>query len=97
MENGSRTPEEIIKEIKNGLYLTEVFGMGVNNVTGDYSQGAAGFWIENGEICYPVSGITVAGNLIEMFKNLEPANDLEFRYSKNAPTLRVDGMTVAGN
>ena len=70
--------------------------MGVNNVTGDYSRGAAGFWIENGELAYPVSEITIAGNLKEMFLHLAPANDLDFRYGTDAPTTRVDGMTVAG-
>ena len=70
--------------------------MGVNGVTGDYSRGAAGFWIEKGELAYPVSEATVAGNLKEMFPRLTPANDLKFRYATNAPTLRVEGMTVAG-
>jgi PmbA protein len=65
-------------------------------VTGDYSRGATGFWIENGEIAYPVSEITIAGNLLEMFKNLTAANDLEFRYGADAPTIRIDGMTIAG-
>ncbi|HCR86555.1 MAG TPA: modulator protein [Alphaproteobacteria bacterium] len=97
MQAGKRTPQEIISEIKEGLYLTDVFGMGVNGVTGDYSQGAAGFWIENGEIQYPVSEITVAGNLLEMLIRLEAANDLTFRYAKNAPTLKIDGMTIAGS
>jgi PmbA protein len=73
-----------------------LIGMGVNGVTGDYSRGVAGFWIENGNIAYPVSEITIAGNLTEMFRNLTAANDLEFRYGTNAPTLRVEGMTVAG-
>ena len=72
-------------------------GMGVNMVTGDYSRGASGFWIENGEIAYPVAGVTIAGNLKEMFRKLTPANDLVFRYGTNAPTLRVEGMTVAGD
>jgi PmbA protein len=71
--------------------------MGVNFVTGDYSRGAAGFWIENGELTFPVSEVTIAGELIEMFRTLEPANDLVFRYGTNAPTLRVEGMTVAGH
>ncbi len=96
MAAGSVTPKELMADIKNGLYLTETFGMGINTVTGDYSQGAAGFWIENGQICYPVSEITIAGNLRDMFKKLTPANDLEFRYATNAPTLRIDSMTVAG-
>ena len=70
--------------------------MGVNGVTGDYSRGAAGFWIEQGALSYPVNEMTVAGNLKDMFPRLTPANDLEFRYATNAPTLRIDGMTVAG-
>jgi PmbA protein len=65
-------------------------------VTGDYSRGAAGFWIENGELTYPVSEVTIAGDLVEMFRTLQPANDLVFRYGTNAPTLRLEGMTVAG-
>ena len=70
--------------------------MGINQITGDYSRGATGFWIENGEIAYPVSELTVAGNLKDMFANLTPANDLEFRRGTDAPTIRVEGMTVAG-
>ena len=73
-----------------------MMGMGVNGVTGDYSRGAAGFWIENGELADPVSEVTLAGNLKEMFANLTPADDLEFLYGTNAPTLRIDGMTLAG-
>ena len=80
----------------SGLYVNELIGMGVNMVTGDYSRGAAGFWIEQGEIAYPVSEVTVAGNLREMFRQLTPASDLEFRYGVNSPTVRIDGMTVAG-
>ena len=71
-------------------------GMGVNQVTGDYSRGATGFWIEKGVATYPVSEVTVAGNLKDMFARLKPASDLEFRYGIDAPTLRIDGMTVAG-
>jgi PmbA protein len=70
--------------------------MGINGLTGDYSRGAAGYWIENGEITYPVSEVTVAGNLNDMFLNLTTANDLEYRYGVDAPTLRIDGMTLAG-
>ncbi len=87
----------MIAAIDNGLYVTEVFGHGVNMVTGEYSRGASGFWIENGEIAYPVSEITIAGNLKDMFLNLTPADDLEFRFGTNAPTLRIEGMTVAGS
>jgi PmbA protein len=80
MAAGKLSPKELISDIKSGLYLTETFGMGINTVTGDYSQGAAGFWIENGEIAYPVSEITIAGNLRDMFKNLCPASDLRGKY-----------------
>ena len=73
-----------------------MIGFGINGLTGDYSRGASGFWIENGEITYPVSEMTIAGNLKDMFLTLTPANDLVFRYGVDAPTLRVDGMTVAG-
>ncbi len=96
MEPGSATPAELMADIKSGFYVTEMMGMGVNGVTGDYSRGATGFWIENGELAYPVSEVTVAGNLKDMFANLTPANDLTFRYGTDAPTLRIDGMTVAG-
>ncbi|MFW0777797.1 MAG: TldD/PmbA family protein [Rickettsiales bacterium] len=97
IENGSLSPAELIKDIKSGFYVTETFGMGVNIVTGDYSQGASGFWIENGEIVYPVSELTIAGGLRDMFGGLTPANDLAFHYATNAPTLRVESMTVAGS
>ena len=96
LEPGTMPPQELIRDIKAGLYVTELAGMGVNQVTGDYSRGATGLWIENGELTYPVSEITVAGNLAEMFKNLTAADDLVFRYGTDAPTLRIDGMTVAG-
>ncbi len=96
MEAGSVTPQELIEDIKSGFYVTELMGFGINIVTGDYSRGAAGFWIENGEITYPVSEITTASNLKEMFLNITPANNLLFQYDTNAPTLRIEGMTVAG-
>ena len=96
MEAGIVSPDALIADIKVGFYVTELIGMGVNSVTGDYSRGAAGFWIENGAIAYPASEITIAGNLKDMFRNLTAANDLEFRHGTNAPTLRVEGMTVAG-
>ena len=83
-------------DIKSGFYVTELMGMGVNGVTGDYSRGASGFWIENGEIAYPVAEVTIAGNLKDMFLHLMPANDLVFRHGTNAPTVRIEGMTVAG-
>jgi len=97
MEPGSLTPAQLIAEIEDGFYVTDMMGMGINGVTGDYSRGAAGFRIEKGELTTPVSEATVAGNLKEMFLNLTPANDLVFKYAVNAPTLRIDGMTVAGN
>tara|TARA_R110000824_G_scaffold118960_19_gene272584 strand:- start:4460 stop:5824 length:1365 start_codon:yes stop_codon:yes gene_type:complete len=96
MSPGKLSVEDLIGDIAEGFYVTEMIGMGVNGVTGDYSRGASGFWIENGKITYPVSEITVAGNLKEMFANLTPANDLVFRGATNAPTIRVEGMTIAG-
>jgi len=96
MEPGKLSPKELMADIKSGFYVTELMGMGVNSVTGDYSRGAAGFWIENGEILYPVSELTIASNLLDMFTNLTPASDLEFKYAVNAPTLRLEGMMVAG-
>ena len=93
---GKPTPQELIADIKDGLYVTELLGHGANGVTGDYSRGAAGFWIENGQITYPVSEITIAGNLRPMYQSLTRANDLRFRGSINAPTCRVEGLTVAG-
>ena len=96
MEPGSLSPEQLIADIAEGFYVTELMGMGVNSVTGDYSRGASGFWIENGKRSYPVAGVTIAGNLKDMFLRLVPASDLEFRYGTNAPTSRVERMTVAG-
>ncbi|MBC7952456.1 MAG: TldD/PmbA family protein [Rhodospirillaceae bacterium] len=96
LEPGPITVAEMIGDIVSGFYVTDLFGQGVNMVTGDYSRGAAGFWIENGEIAYPVSEVTIAGNLKDMLLNLSPANDLVFRYGVDSPTLRVDGLTVAG-
>jgi PmbA protein len=96
MEPGSLAPHALMSDINEGFYVTELMGMGVNGVTGDYSRGATGFWIENGRIAYPVSEVTIAGNLKGMFREATPANDLVFRYGTNAPTIRIDGMTVAG-
>ena len=96
IEAGAASVQDMIASIRSGLYLTETIGHGVNMVTGDYSKGASGFWIENGEIAWPVAGITIAGNLREMFTSMIPANDLEFRYATNAPTLLVEGMTIGG-
>jgi PmbA protein len=96
MMPGTLSPEELIADIESGLLVTEAIGMGVNLLTGDYSRGAAGFWIEKGEIAYPVSEITIAGTLQEMFRNMTPANDLVRRSSTNAPTIRIEGMVIAG-
>jgi len=97
LQAGSRTPQQIIGEIKRGLYITEFLGFGVNLVTGDFSRGASGLWIENGELTFPVEEITVAGNLKDMLNNIsEIGNDLEFRGSTACPTLRIDGMMIAG-
>jgi PmbA protein len=93
---GASSPDELMADIAEGFYVTELIGMGVNQVTGDYSRGASGFWIENGRLSYPVSEVTIAGNLIAMFGTLTPASDLEFRYGTNAPTVRIEGLTVAG-
>ena len=97
IERGRHSPEQIIGSVKQGLYITEMIGFGVNMVTGDYSRGAAGLWIEDGELAYPVEEITVAGNLKEMFHNIEMVgNDLEMRGRIVAPTLKIAKMTVAG-
>ena len=96
LEPGSATPEELMADVAHGLYVTSLIGHGVNPVTGDYSQGAVGFRIENGERAGPVSELTVAGNLLDMFAALVPANDLEFKNSVNVPTIRMDCLTVAG-
>jgi PmbA protein len=97
LQPGTKTPQQIISEIKNGLYVTEFLGHGANLVTGDYSRGASGLWISGGELAYPVEEITVAGNLKEIFFNItEIANDLEFRGAIACPTIRIDGLTVGG-
>jgi len=96
LEAGAVSPGELISDIKQGFYVTDLIGSGVNGVTGDYSRGASGFWIENGKITYPVSEVTIAGHLLDMFKSLVAANDLEFRYGINAPTLRIEGLTLGG-
>ncbi|MDP7668871.1 MAG: metallopeptidase TldD-related protein [Rhodospirillales bacterium] len=96
LEAGDASPAELMADIQAGLYVTEMIGFGVNTLTGDYSRGASGFWIENGTLGYPVSEVTVAGNLSEMFMNMRVANDLEFRYGTDSPTLRIDGMTIGG-
>ncbi|MDP6603130.1 MAG: metallopeptidase TldD-related protein [Rhodospirillales bacterium] len=96
LEAGDATPAELMADIQAGLYVTEMIGFGVNTLTGDYSRGASGFWIENGTPGYPVSEITVAGNLKDMLMNVRAANDLEFRYGTDSPTLRIEGMTIGG-
>jgi len=96
LEAGKPTPTELMSDIKQGFYVTDLIGSGVNGVTGDYSRGAAGFWIENGECTYAVSEVTIAGHLLEIFKSMTPANDLAFRYGINAPTVRIEGLTIAG-
>jgi PmbA protein len=93
---GADSPESLIADVADGFYVTDLIGMGVNQVTGDYSRGASGFWIENGKRSYPVSEVTIAGNLVDIFRELTPASDLEFRFGTNAPTLRIEGLTVAG-
>ena len=96
MQAGEDSVETMLKNIGTGFYVTELIGMGVNGVTGDYSRGASGFWIENGELAYPVSEMTIAGNLETMFMNMTPADDLTFRRGVNAPTILVEGMALAG-
>ncbi len=93
---GSMTPQDLMSDIKTGIYVTELIGMGVNTLTGDYSRGAGGFMIRDGRLAEPVSEATIAGHLLAMFRTLVPANDLVFRQSTSAPTVRIDGMTVAG-
>lgn len=95
---GTTNPADIIRSVREGLYVTELIGFGVNMVTGDYSRGAAGFWIENGELAYPVEEITIAGNLKQIFADIEVVgNDLEFRGRIASPTIKISGMTIAGN
>ncbi|MAH78519.1 MAG: modulator protein [Rickettsiales bacterium] len=96
LEKGDISKEKLIKELNNGLLITELMGSSINYSNGDYSRGANGFWIENGEITYPVSEITIAGNLIDMYANLTPANDLEFKFGINSPSCLIEKMTVAG-
>ena len=96
MEPGPLSPEQLMADIKQGFYVTDLIGFGVNGVTGDYSRGASGFWIENGTPTFAVSEMTIAGNLKDMYLHLTPASDLTFKYGTDAPTLRLEGMTVAG-
>ena len=96
MENGTFSKSEMIKSLKKGLLITELMGSSINYSTGDFSRGASGFWIENGEISFPVSEITIAGNLIDIFKSLVPADDLEFNFGVNAPSCLVENLTLGG-
>lgn len=96
LEPGMLSPAELIRETGTGFYVTDLIGMGTNLVSGDYSRGASGYWIENGELSYAVAEVTIAGHLSQMFRTLTPANDLHFRYATNSPTLRVEGLTIAG-
>jgi PmbA protein len=96
LEPGPLSPEALMADIAQGFYVTELMGMGVNTVTGDYSRGASGFWIENGSLAFPVSEVTIAGNLTQMFLAMTPASDLDIHGSTDAPTVRIDGLTVAG-
>lgn len=93
---GEQSPQELIRSLKSGFYVSEVFGQGVDLVTGDYSRGASGFWIENGELAWPVAEVTIAANLKDMFINMVPANDLDRNFGTAAPTLLMEGMTLAG-
>ncbi|TIQ93503.1 TldD/PmbA family protein [Mesorhizobium sp.] len=96
IEPGDRAPEELIASLQRGFYVTEVFGQGVDMVTGEYSRGASGFWIENGALAYPVAEVTIASNLKTMFLNMVPASDLDRNFGTAAPTLLIEGMTLAG-
>ena len=97
IEPGTSSPAELIGQVGSGFYVTELFGQGVNMVTGEYSRGASGFWIENGELAYPVSEVTIASNLKDMFLSMVPANDLDRNFGTAAPTLAIEGMTLAGS
>ncbi len=97
IEPGEKTPEELIRALDSGFYVTEVFGQGVNMITGEYSRGASGFWIEKGELAYPVSEVTIASNLKDMFLAMIPADDLDRNFGTAAPTLFIEGMTLAGS
>jgi len=96
LEPGDISPEDLIRSIGNGFYITELIGQGVNMITGEYSRGATGFWIENGELAYPVSEVTIASNLKDMFMRLTPANDIDRKFGVASPTIAIEGMTLAG-
>ena len=93
---GARSPQEMMRDVGTGFYVTELIGHGANLVTGDYSRGASGYWIDGGELAHPVSEVTIAGNLLDMFHHMEPANDLETHHATNAPSVLVEGLTLAG-
>ncbi|MFD1745851.1 TldD/PmbA family protein [Rhizobium helianthi] len=96
LEPGDISPEDLIRSIGTGFYVTELIGHGVNMITGEYSRGATGFWIENGEIAYPVSEVTIASNLKDMFMRITPASDIDRKFGTAAPTIAIEGMTLAG-
>src|SRR5207245_3190892 len=97
LQAGTQKPEEILKGVQNGLYVTAMLGRGADPVTGDYSRGANGIWIENGELTYPVQEVTVSGNLLEMLKGIDAVgDDLDFRASTAAPTIRFAELVVSG-
>ena len=96
LENGKSSKEDMVKSLRKGLLVTELMGSSINYSNGDYSRGASGFWIENGKISFPVSEITIAGNLKNIFSKLIPADDLEFNYGINAPSLLVENLTLGG-
>lgn len=97
MEAGTISVKDLLSDIKDGFYVTELIGSSVNGITGDYSRGASGFWIKDGELSYPVNEITIAGNLKDMYKNITAADDLEIKYGTDAPTLRIEKMMLAGS
>lgn len=96
LEPGNTSPEDLIRQIGTGFYITELIGQGVNMITGEYSRGATGFWIENGELAYPVSEVTIASNLKDMFMRMTPANDIDRKFGTASPTIAIEGMTLAG-
>jgi PmbA protein len=96
LEPGTISPEDLIRQVGNGFYVTELIGQGVDMITGEYSRGATGFWIENGELTYPVSEVTIASNLKDMFMRVTPASDIDRKFGVAAPTIAIEGMTLAG-
>jgi PmbA protein len=97
IEPGDIAPEQMLRDVGTGFYVTELFGHGVDMITGEYSRGASGYWIENGELAYPVSEVTIASNLKDMFLRMIPASDIDFNFGTAAPTLLIEGMTLAGS